>query len=58
MSLVRRFYPKRLTYIQYCGQSPQEQFGVKCLAQGHNDMLTAAGLKLAIPRFKVQHTIH
>ena len=39
MSLVRRFYPKRLTYIQYCGQSPQEQFGVKCFAQGHNDML-------------------
>ena len=38
MSLVRCFYPKRLTY---CGQSPQEQFGVKCLAQGHNDMLTA-----------------
>jgi len=35
MSFVRRFYPKRLTYTQYCGQSPQEQFGVKCLAQGH-----------------------
>ena len=49
MLLVRGFYPKRLTYIQYCGQSPQEQFGVKCLAQGHNDMLTAVGLKLAIP---------
>ena len=47
MSFVRRFYPKRLTYIQYCGQSPQEQFGVKCLAQGHNDMLTAVGLELA-----------
>ena len=46
---VRRFYPKRLTYIQYCGQSPQEQFGVKCLAQGHNDMLTAVGLELATP---------
>ena len=27
-------------HTQYCGQSPQEQFGVKCLAQGHNDMLT------------------
>ena len=26
-------------HTQYCGQSPQEQFGVKCLAQGHNDML-------------------
>ena len=49
MSFVRRFYPKRLTHIQYCGQSPQEHFGVKCLAQGHNDMLTAVGLKLAIP---------
>ena len=56
MSFVRRFYPKRLTYIQYCGQSPQEQFGVKCLAQGHNDMLTAVGLELAIPWFEVQHT--
>ena len=30
------FYPKQLTYIQYCGQSPQEQFGVKCLTQGHS----------------------
>ena len=28
-------------HTQYCGQSPQEQFGVECLAQGHNDMLTA-----------------
>ena len=44
MSLVRRFYPKRL-HTQYCGQSPQEQFGVKCLAQGHNDMLTAVGFE-------------
>ena len=34
-------------HTQYCGQSPQEQFGVKCLAQGHNDMLTAVGLKRA-----------
>ena len=51
------FYPKRLTYIQYCGQSPQEQFGVKCLAEGHNDMLTAVGLELAILWFKVQRTI-
>ena len=42
-NFVRRFYP----YIQYCGQAPQEQFGVKCLAQGHNDMLTAVGLKLS-----------
>ena len=58
MLLVRRFYPKRLTYIGYCGQSPQEQFGVKCLAQGHNDMLTAVGLELAIPWFEVQHTPH
>ena len=49
MSFVRRFYPKQFTYIQYCGQSPQEQFGVKCLAQGHNDMLTAVGLELATP---------
>ena len=23
-------------HTQYSGQSPQEQFGVKCLAQGHN----------------------
>ena len=30
---------------QYYGQSPQEQFGVKCLAQGHNDMLTAVGFE-------------
>ena len=36
-------------HTQYCGQSPQEQFGLKCLAQGHNDMLTAVGLELAIP---------
>ena len=49
ITLVRRFYPKRLTYIQYFGQSPQEQFEVKCLAQGHNDMLTAVRLKLALP---------
>ena len=33
MSFVRCFYPKRLTFIQYCGQSPQEQFGVKCIAR-------------------------
>jgi len=26
------------------------------VSQGHNDMLTAVGLKLAIPRFKVQRT--
>ena len=32
-------------HIQYCGQSLQEQFGVKCLAQGHNDMLTAVGFE-------------
>ena len=56
MLLVRRFYPKWLTYIQYCGQSPQEQFGVKCVAQGHNAMLTAVGLELATPWFKVQRT--
>ena len=56
MSFVRRFYPKRLTYIQYCMQSPQEQFGVKCLAQGHNDMLTAEGLKLAILWIEDQRT--
>ena len=36
-----------IQYIEYYGQSPQEQFGVKCLAQGH--MLTAVGLELAIP---------
>ena len=29
MSFVRHFYPKR--HIQYCGQSPQEHFGVTCL---------------------------
>jgi len=57
MSLVRRFYPKRLTYIQYRGKSPvgetspQERFGVKGLAQGLNNMLTAVGLELA-------HTIY
>ena len=56
MSFVRCFYPKRLTYIQYCGQSPQEQFEVKCLAQGHNDMLTAVGLQLATLWFEVLHT--
>ena len=32
-------------HTQYCGQSPQGQFGVKCLAQGHNDMLTAVGFE-------------
>ena len=31
-------------HSQYCGQSPQEQFAVKCL-QGHNDMLTAVGFE-------------
>ena len=36
-------------HTQYCGQSPQEQFGVKCLAQGHNDMLTAVGFEPVTP---------
>ena len=36
-------------HTQYCGQSPQEQFGVKCLAQGHNDMLTAVGFEPVLP---------
>ena len=35
-------------HTQCCGQSPHEQFGVKCLAQGHNAVLTAVGLELAI----------
>ena len=36
-------------HTQYCGQSPQEQFGMKCLAQGHNDMLTALGFEPVTP---------
>ena len=36
-------------HTQYCGQSPQEQFGVECLAQGHNDMLTAVGFEPVLP---------
>jgi len=36
-------------HTQYCGQSPQEQFGVKCLSQGHNDMLTAVGFEPVLP---------
>ena len=44
-------------HTQYCGQSPQEQFGVKCLAQGHNDMLTAVGFELnPDPNTKAQPT--
>ena len=35
--------------LKYCGQSPQELFGVKCLAQGHNDMLTAVGFEPVLP---------
>ncbi|XP_034082114.1 uncharacterized protein LOC117552648 isoform X1 [Gymnodraco acuticeps] len=34
----------------------EEQFGMKCLAQEHNDMLTAVGLELAIPWFEDQCT--
>ena len=48
MLLVRRFYPKRLTY-SILWAIPTGAIWVKCLAQGHNDMLTAVGLKLAIP---------
>ena len=44
-------------HTQYCGQSPQEQFGVKCLAQGHNDMLTAAGFEPVLPWSKHQRSI-
>ena len=36
-------------HTQYCGQSPKEQIGVKCLAQGHNDMLTAVGFEPVHP---------
>ena len=36
-------------HTQYCGQSPQEQCGVTCLAQGHNDMLTAVGFEPVLP---------
>ena len=36
-------------HTQFCGQSPQEQFGVKCLSQGHNDMLTAVGFEPVPP---------
>ena len=53
MSLVRRFYPKRLTYSILW---PQEQFGVKCLAQGHNDMLTAVGFEPVTPWSEHQRT--
>ena len=45
MLLVRRFYPKRLTYL-ILWTIPT---GAMCLSQGHNDMLTAVGLELAIP---------
>ena len=40
--------PWRLIFIQHCEQSPQ-YCGVKCFSQGHNDMLTAEGLELALP---------
>ena len=38
-------------HTQYCGQSPQEH----CLAQGHNDMLTAVGIE---PWSEHERTIH
>ena len=43
-------------HTQYCGQSPQEQFVVKCLAQGYNDMLTAVGFEPLLPRSEHQRT--
>ena len=43
MSIVRRFYPKRLTYINYL------QFVEKGLAQRHIDMLTAVGMEPVLP---------
>ena len=45
-------------HTQYCGQSPQEQFGVKCLPQGHNDMLTAVGFEPVTPWSEHQGSIH
>ena len=35
-------------HTQYCGQSPQEQFGCE-VSQGHNDMLTIVGFEPVTP---------
>ena len=40
-------------HTQYCGQ-----FGVKCLAQGHNDMLTAVGFEPVLPWSEHQRSTH
>jgi len=43
ISLVRRFYPKRLTYSILCAIPTGAIWGE--VSQGHNDMLTAVGFE-------------
>ena len=47
MSLVRRFYPKRLTYSILWAILTGAIWGE--VSQGHNDMLTAVGFEPVTP---------
>ena len=49
-------FVQRDLHTQYCGQSPQDQFGVKCLAQGHTNILTGVGVEPVTPWSEHQRT--
>ena len=55
--LVRRFYPKRLTY-SILWAIPTRAIWGECLAQGHNDMLTAVGFEPVLPWSEYECSSH
>ena len=56
MSLVRHFYPKRLTYSIPWAIPTGALWGE--VSQGHNDMLTAVGFEPVFPWSEHQRTTH
>ena len=56
MLLIRRFYPKRLTYSILWAIPTGAIWGE--VSQGHNDMLTAVGFEPVLPWSQHQRTLH